>query len=239
MHFPVFDSRDSRCKLPFGAVPCGTTVTLSLRPLAAEGFRGCHLVVTGEFAGTREEIALSPAGKEGGCALFTGSFTAGEKPELMWYCFRFTRADGSVVWLGKNGYCGDGEAVAWQQTVYDDTHTTPEWFGRGVTYQIFPDRFRRTSIPNPTGMTGSRWVHQDWNELMEYLPDENGIIHNRDFFGGNLAGIEEKLGYLKSMGVTTLYLCPIFEADSNHRYNTGDYEKIDPMLGTEEDYKNL
>ena len=62
MDFPVFDSRDSRCKLPFGAVPCGTTITLSLRPLAAEGFRGCHLIVTGEFSGTREEIALSPAG---------------------------------------------------------------------------------------------------------------------------------------------------------------------------------
>ena len=74
---------------------------------------------------------------------------------------------------------------------------------------------------------------------MDYLPDERGEIRNRDFFGGNLAGISEKLTYLKSIGVNTLYLCPIFEADSNHRYNTGDYEKIDPMLGTEEDFRLL
>ena len=239
MDFPVFDSRDSRYKQPYGAVPCGTTVTLSLRPLAAEGFRGCDLVLTNEFAATREEIPLPMTGTEDGCTVFSGSCTVSAEPELIWYCFRFTREDGSVVWLGKNGYCGDGEAAAWQQTVYDDIETTPEWFGRGVTYQIFPDRFRRTSIPDPSGMTGDRWVHQDWNELMEYLPDENGIIHNRDFFGGNLAGIEEKLPYLKSLGVTTLYLCPIFEADSNHRYNTGDYEKIDPMLGDEEDFRRL
>ena len=239
MDFPVFNSRDLQYKQPYGAVPCGTSVTLSLRPSAEERFTACTLVITGEFAGTRAEIPFALSTTEEGTPLFSGSFTASGEPELMWYCFRFTRENGEIVWMGKNGYCKDGEAVAWQQTVYDTTHVTPEWFGKGVTYQIFPDRFRRTSIPDPAGMTGDRWVHQDWNELMEYLPDENGIIHNRDFFGGSLKGIEEKLGYLKSMGVTTLYLCPIFEADSNHRYNTGDYEKIDPMLGDEEDFRRL
>ncbi len=239
MDFPVFNSRDSRYKQPFGAVPCGTEITLSLHPLTSEGFRGCELILYGEFANERRAVALTNAGTEGDRTLFTGSYTAFDEPELIWYCFRFTRTDGSAVWLGKNGYCGEGEAVCWQQTVYDDTRKTPDWFGRGVTYQIFPDRFFRTAIPDPSGMIGSRVVHQHWNELMEYLPDEKGIIHNRDFFGGNLAGIVEKLDYLKSLGVTTLYLCPIFESDSNHRYNTGDYEKIDPMLGTEEEFKTL
>lgn len=239
MDFPVFDSRDSRCKMPFGAVPCGTTITLTLRPSAAEGFRVCTLVVTSEFLDTREEVVFPLLGVEQERTLFSGHYTAAAQPELMWYCFRLTREDGSVVWLGKNGYCGDGEAIAWQQTVYDDTRTTPEWFGRGVTYQIFPDRFRRTAIPNPAGMLGDRLVHQDWNERMEYLPDERGEIRNRDFFGGSLAGIEEKLDYLKGLGVTTLYLCPVFESDSNHRYNTGDYERIDPMLGEEDDLRRL
>ena len=239
MDFPVFDSRDSRCKQPYGAVPCGTEITLTLYPRTEEQFTSCTLVMTGEFAGTRIEVPFSPSTTEDGQPLFSGCVAASPQPELMWYCFRFTREDGSVVWFGKNGYCNEGDAAAWQQTVYDTTFATPDWFGKGVTYQIFPDRFRRTSIPDPVGMTGDRWVHQDWNELMEYLPDENGIIHNRDFFGGNLAGIEEKLGYLKSLGVTTLYLCPIFEADSNHRYNTGDYEKIDPILGDEEDFRRL
>ncbi len=88
-------------------------------------------------------------------------------------------------------------------------------------------------------MVGDRLVHQNWNELMEYLPDERGEIRNRDFFGGDLQGVLSKLDYLESLGVSTLYFCPIFEADSNHRYNTADYSKIDPMLGTEEDFVQL
>ncbi len=239
MALPVFDSRDSRCKSPFGAVTCGTAVTFTLRPLSAEGFCSCTLVITGEFASTREEILLPRVGTEEDRDVFSGTCTAAPQPELMWYCFRFTKKDGSSLWLGKNGCCGEDKAEAWQLTVYDDTYRTPDWFGRGVTYQIFPDRFFRTRVPDPSGMLGSRVVHQDWNEQMEYLPDEHGIIHNRDFFGGDLKGIEEKLGYLKSLGVSTLYLCPIFESDSNHRYNTGDYERIDPMLGDEADFRSL
>ena len=239
MDIPVFDSRDLRYKSPFGAVPCGTMVTATVRPLLSEGFDHVTMVVYGEFAASRREVVLTHAGTEGDRCLFTGAYMAPEEPELIWYCFRLVRRDGQVVWLGRNGYCGEGEAHSWQQTVYDDSLPTPDWFGRGVTYQIFPDRFRRTEIPDPAGMLGDRWVHQEWNELMEYRPDERGEIRNRDFFGGSLAGIEEKLDYLKELGITTIYLCPIFESDSNHRYNTGDYDKVDPMLGDEEDLRRL
>ena len=239
MDIPVFDSRDLRYKSPFGAVPCGTMVTATVRPLLSEGFDHVTMVVYGEFAASRREVVLTHAGTEGDRCLFTGAYMAPEEPELIWYCFRLVRRDGQVIWLGRNGYCGEGEAHSWQQTVYDDSLPTPDWFGRGVTYQIFPDRFRRTEIPDPAGMLGDRWVHQDWSELMEYRPDERGEIRNRDFFGGSLAGIEEKLDYLKELGITTIYLCPIFESDSNHRYNTGDYDKVDPMLGDEEDLRRL
>ena len=239
MDTPAFSSRDGRYKTPYGAVPCGTAVALTLRPRESEGFTACTLVTYGEFADCRREIPLAPAGTEDGCRLFTGGYAAPGEPELIWYCFRFVRAGGEVVWLGKNGYCGEGQSVCWQQTVYDDSQPTPDWFGRGVTYQIFPDRFNRTSVPNPQGMLGDRLVHQDWDELMEYLPDQAGEIRNRDFFGGSLRGVEEKLDYLQGLGVTTLYFCPIFESDSNHRYNTGDYETVDPMLGTEEDLRRL
>ena len=239
MDIPVFDSRDLRYKSPFGAVPCGTMVTATVRPLLSEGFDHVTMVVYGEFAASRREVVLTHAGTEGDRCLFTGAYMAPEEPELIWYCFRLVRRDGQVVWLGRNGYCGEGEAHSWQQTVYDDSLPTPDWFGRGVTYQIFPDRFRRTEVPDPAGMLGDRWVHQEWNELMEYRPDERGEIRNRDFFGGSLAGIEEKLDYLKELGITTIYLCPIFESDSNHRYNTGDYDKVDPMLGDEEDLRRL
>ena len=86
---------------------------------------------------------------------------------------------------------------------------------------------------------GGRSVHTGWEEEPVYRPDSNGEVRNRDFFGGDLAGVREKLGYLRGLGVDTLYFCPIFEAPENHRYGTGDYEKIDPMLGTEADFRAL
>lgn len=232
----IFDPRDKSYKTPYGAVPCGTEITITLRPDREERFAECSLLLFEEFADAYWEVALTPNGDEG---LFTGSYEAPEQPELIWYGFRLRRASGEEVWLGQNGLGPEKDMLRWQQTVYDDTLSTPDWFGRGVTYQIFPDRFCRTSIPDPAGMLGDRVVHQNWDEGMEYLPDGQGEIRNRDFFGGSLAGVEEKLEYLKRLGVNTIYFCPIFEADSNHRYNTGDYEKIDPMLGTEEDFRRL
>ena len=208
---PVFDPQDSSCKTPFGAAPCGTVVTFTLRD---ETYYACELLVRREFSGIDEAVPLPPA--EGG---FSGVYTAPAEPELCWYGFRFTRDDGSTVCLGKNGWCGQDALTRWQLTVYEDT-PTPAWFGEGVTYQIFPDRFRRTSVPETEGMVGRRWVHQCWDEQPVFLPEENGQITNRDFFGGSLAGITEKLDYLQSLSVSTIYLNPIFEADSNHRYNT-------------------
>ena len=233
----VYSSRDPACKTPFGAVTLGQRVTLTLRPLCREGFAAAVLVAIHEFAGERRELPLSFAGVRGERQLFTLTFAAPDRPELIWYHFRFLRRDGSALLLGKNGWC-QGDPESWQLTVYDDTSPTPDWFGRGVTYQIFPDRFRRTAVPDPAGMVGDRKVHQSWEEPVDYLP-EDGEIRNRDFYGGNFAGITEKLPYLRDLGVSTLYLCPIFEAASNHRYNTGDYGKPDPMLGTEADFQAL
>ena len=228
--FPVFDPRDAACKSPFGAAACGAEVSFTLRD---GDYYACELLVHREFAGVDEVCPLPPA--EGG---FSGIYTAPQEPDLCWYAFRFTRADGSTVCYGRSGWCGQDALARWQLTVYEDT-PTPAWFGQGVTYQIFPDRFRRTSVPDVGGMVGRRWVHDNWSDQPVFLPDEQGQITNRDFFGGSLAGITEKLDYLKSLSVSTIYLNPIFEADSNHRYNTADYHAIDPMLGSEEDFRTL
>ena len=228
-----FDSRNSQCKSPFGAAVCGAEV--SFRLLGREDYTAAQLVARFEFAGQDHTVSLSPDGDN-----FAGTLCAPDAAELIWYCFRLERADGRVLWLGKDGLAGREDGLSrWQLTVYDDARPAPDWFGRGVSYQIFPDRFCRLAVPDAHGMVGDRLVHADWDELPAFGPDETGEVRCRDFFGGSLAGICSKLDYLASLSVTTLYLCPIFESASNHRYNTADYRAIDPMLGTEEDFRTL
>ena len=226
----IFDSRDLTYKSPFGAVGCGTAVSFRVTPPAE--FTGCTLLTYGEFADVRRETALPPC--EGG---FSGVFTAPDTPELVWYTFRLTRRDGSALLLGRNGLGGDGRQP-WQLTVYE-ARPTPKWFGRGVTYQIFPDRFCRTALPDPRGLLGERTVHESWQDAPRLGADPRTGRWNSDFFGGSLRGICQKLDYLQSLSVTTLYLNPIFYAASSHRYDTADYLTIDPMLGDEDDLRTL
>ena len=219
-----FDSRDPACKSPFGAVSCGTEVSFAVFCSLEEEIIGGELRIFEEFAGKNRTVPLHTDGGAFRCV-----YTAPNEPELAWYGFSLTRRSGGIVDLGGR----------WQLTVYDGRGHTPEWFGSGVSYQIFPDRFCRSRIPDPAGMVGERTVHENWQDTPDFLPDEQGEIRNRDFFGGDLPGITGKLDYLKGLGVTTVYLNPIFEAASNHRYNTADYLAIDPMLGKEEDFQTL
>ena len=233
----VFDPRCTLCKYPFGAVPLGAPVTLHVRPEGREGFVRCALLLRAEFAGEEREWELQAEGWDGERQRFSLTFPAPETPELCWYAFRLTRADGSVRYLDASGWA-DQPQHRWQMTVYDAASPTPGWFGEGLTYQIFPDRFCRSHLPDMAEMPAGRRLHGNWEDIPDYLPDGDGE-YCRDFFGGDLAGIRGKLPYLRELGVETLYLCPIFEASSNHRYNTGDYRRIDPMLGTEEDFRAL
>jgi len=218
-----FDSRDPACKSPFGAVPCGTEVSFAVFCTDEENIVSGALHVTEEFAGREQTVPLTLSGGAWRCV-----YAAPRRPELAWYRFSLRRRSGETVTLAQR-----------QLTVYEEYGAAPDWFGRGVSYQIFPDRFCRSRVPDPAGLVGDRTVHENWQDTPEFHPDERGEIRNRDFFGGDLAGIISKLDYLKSLGVTTLYLNPIFEAASNHRYNTADYMAIDPMLGTAEDFRAL
>ena len=229
----IFDPRDGRCKAPYGAVSAGTRVRLTLRPLRTMAFSWGEVTLRYEFDGNRTETVPMPwtdtdwVRDEFSCEIDTGGYVG-----LVWYSFRLTGHGGRCVELGE-----------YQLTVYDGSDRVPDWFGQGMCYQILPDRFCRTEIPDPTGMVGNRWVHQDWEEepavgTMGKTWNGNDIC-NRDFFGGNLKGVEEKLPYLASLGVETIYFCPIFEASENHRYGTADYSRIDPMLGTNEDFSRL
>lgn len=164
---------------------------------------------------------------------FTCTVTV-ENAGLYWYYFSF----GNGYYLSATDNLTakySREMNSYQLTVFEK-NVTPDWLKGGVMYQIFPDRFfKKGSVPVKKG----RVLHENADETPVFLPNEQGEITNNDFFGGNLKGITEKLDYLSSLGVTCIYLNPIFEAYSNHRYDTGDYMKIDEMLGTEEDFKIL
>ncbi len=114
----------------------------------------------------------------------------------------------------------------------------PLWLKEGLMYQIFPDRFARSRDYIPPAQNKEFTLRADWGGTPCQGPGESGFW-NDEFFGGNLRGIVEKLPYLAELGVTVIYLNPIFEAFSNHRYDTADYTKIDPLLGTEEDFVML
>lgn len=156
------------------------------------------------------------------------------EPGLYFYWFRL---GGRRAALGedRNAEFSDS-ASAYQILVYRECFATPAWFKGGIMYQIFPDRFFKSG---ETLAEKGRWLHRDWHETPEFRPNEKGKILNNDFFGGNFRGILKKLDYLQSLHVTVIYLNPIFRAFSNHRYDTGDYMQLDPMLGSEEDFAAL
>ena len=123
----------------------------------------------------------------------------------------------------------------WQLTVYPNDYATPDWIKGGVIYQIFPDRFCKAgdfSVPS------GKVKREDWGGMPTYRSPD-GKVRNNEFFGGNFKGIESKIDYLKSLGVDAVYLNPICESYSSHRYDTGDYLKPDAVLGTIEDFKSL
>lgn len=125
----------------------------------------------------------------------------------------------------------------WEQTVYHNSFNTPDW-SKGVMYHIFVDRFRRDkSVVLPE--MKNRTIHSNWYEMPDWKLNEKGEITNTDFFAGNLRGITNSLKYIKKLGVSILYLSPVMQSQSNHRYDTADYEKVDPYLGSNEDLKRL
>lgn len=106
-----------------------------------------------------------------------------------------------------------------------DVITPPDWINGTIWYQIMPDRFCRGDR-NPKRMPTRKW-------------SDAKNIHFWDSYGGDLKGIISKLEYLRDLGITGIYMTPIFRSNSNHKYNTFDYDAIDPDFGTEEELIQL
>ena len=175
---------------------------------------------------------------------YRASFTAPAVPCRMGYGFRI---DGRYFGAASGEARFADTPQTYGLTVYDGAFQTPEWFRHAVVYQIFPDRFfcadRERFLREAVDYRASGrpiFVHDSWDETPYYTPHGGAKEYNPDdYFGGDLNGIREKLPYIASLGVTCIYLNPIFAAHSNHRYNTADYLTIDPLLGTNDEFKAL
>ncbi len=180
-------------------------------------------------------------GIAGDCDLFDCEFSA-DDAGLYFYSFLLEGAHGRF--FGMRGASGEGVAFSriesgahFQLTVTDFAYPPPRWLFGGIIYHIFVDRFFRVGSPP---VREDAVMNPDWDGGTPAYPAvRGGHMENNEFFGGTLDGIAEKLPVLRALGVNCLYLSPIFEAYSNHKYDTGDYEKIDEMFGGEEAFCRL
>lgn len=177
-----------------------------------------------EFDNNQREINMTYFDKDDTNAYFkTETFI--ETNAIYHYYFTF-KANGQYMSLKNN-----------EKFKLSVNFDVPDWAKGKVMYHIFLDRFNRGSQTKLKPMP-KRHIHTSWNEEMQIGPDNEGIWNN-DFYGGDLKGIENKLDYLKELGVDIIYISPVVKSQSNHRYDTADYEMVDPYAGTNEDLKNL
>ena len=237
------DLRLEEYRCPVGALRTGDTLRLSVKTGTLN-----VISATLELFGDTLQRAYSMDRTERGWSV---KIQMPEDSAALWYRFRLTDEE-KTRWLcaapdGAHGWMQDEPRDGFRLTVYEKDFETPDWFPGGVMYQIFPDRFAfsddggaergiryHLELHQTPELHGSiaeepRWQPRDFEK--EYSPD--------DFYGGRLSAIRSKLPYLRSLGVTCIYLNPIVEARSNHRYDTSDYRHVDPILGTNADFEEL
>ena len=240
------DSRDLNDRQPFGAVPCGTTIQIFLNIANGVAPADIQLRCWSTSAG---ELVLAPqsVAEEAAKQRYKFVLNAPAVPGLLWYHF-ILRCGDSTRWygaprdgLGGEGVLYDSVPTDWQVTVYATGAKVPAWYTHGVMYQIFPDRFHRGDHSGqPPPLPPGALYHPRWDDFPFYAKDpQTGNIVAYDFFGGTLAGIIDKLPYLQSLGVSILYLNPIFTSVSNHKYDTGDYKQVDAQFGGDAGFERL
>ncbi|MBR2988440.1 MAG: glycoside hydrolase family 13 protein [Clostridia bacterium] len=151
---------------------------------------------------------------------------------LYHYHFDVIEENGKTSYFADYNLSASTTGAEWQLTVIDDLYEKPDFLRGGIFYQIMVDRFNigGERLKSKKGMI----YRDDWGATPSFRPDEKGIVHNNDMFGGNLYGVIEKLDYLKSLSVKCIYLNPIFDAASNHKYDTGNYRRVDADFGGNE-----
>lgn len=249
------NSQQTFYRNPAGALTPGGSVVLTLRASDCHAETAAVLCFYAEGPDQKQEIPMERRFSETGELLFSATVRLPDVPCLCWYSFQVYE-NGQRFDYGNNeaGLGGEGQTYenvydppAFQITVYR-LEEVPSWYKQSVVYQIFPDRFSRDPLwmrrqekaASACGEKGpGRIIMQNWNDRPWYAKDPRGNVTGWPFFGGSLEGIRSRLLYLKSLGVGTVYLNPIFCARSNHKYDTADYTRIDPAFGSERDFRRL
>lgn len=255
----IYDSRDEQYKKPFGAVKQNEVTTFTIK--TGDDVVKAKLVI---LATEGTEIYNMTKADSDGSNLFSVDKTF---DSIGMYSYYFVLSSGSdIVTYGDDGKAdlGLGEAGPlgtiryYTVNVYDENFVTPEWFKNAVVYQIFPDRFFNGDTENDYLQKLARGFdpyefYENWysipenprmeaENLDEYIENggtEGDRIWTNEMYGGDLNGIKDKLDYLQALGVTVLYLNPISESVSNHRYDTSNYKGLDRLLGSPEEFKEL
>ncbi len=239
------DTRDSFYRSPYGAVPTGQAITLKLRTYRFDVASSTVRV----WNSSLEQVQLYPMSWVSNDATYDYwqvAIPAQASPTVLWYHFQLT--DGSDTdYYGDDGsrdgswgqvFDQESQVNDFNITVYDPAFTTPDWLKDAIVYQIFPDRYYNGDTSNDPLVTDmvygdSVLKHTNWSDLPENPP------MGRDFFGGDLAGVTAKLDVLQDLGINVIYFNPIFDAPSNHLYDTRDYKNIDPYFGDLADFQTL
>ena len=237
------DGSRAEYRNPPRALRCGERVTISFRLLSGH-ISGAELQVFGD-----DFFQCIPMTEDRG--RYAAAFDAPETAQALWYAIRLQAPEGEYyVCPDETGCFGEvcgSRRAGFRLTVYRADFQTPAWFRHAVMYQVFPDRFAfsddgtaEKGIAYHLALGQTSELHKSRSEPLRWQPRPFEKSYSPDdFYGGTLRGIEQKLDYLCELGVNCLYLNPIVEARSNHRYDTSDYSRVDPILGTNEDFQNL
>lgn len=252
-----FDSRDITYKKPFGAIKAKSEDAV-FRFAAEAGDAQLVKLELIDYNGISRDFDMAVATVLDGRDYWEVTVPKETFSEIGIWSYKFIIIDGTAkMEYGDDGASGGTGAASedgqtpYNLTVYDSGYETPDWMKNAVVYQIFPDRFYDGDSSNnhakdADGSRGDRVQLFDgdkWSALPEnprqseeankpYYPDAatDGVWSN-EFYGGDIKGIEEKLSYLKTLGVTAIYLNPVSWAASNHKYDATDYKHLDPMFG--------
>lgn len=237
------DGRKSEYRDPPRAVRCGDDLNFAFKLLDGD-IKSAQLIIYCDSY--REEYDMEREGD-----LFSVHLIAPHEPAAMWYLFRL-ETENEIFFAGpdSSGFSCAVRLYEWggfRLTVYLREFKTPAWFRRSVMYQIFPDRFGFSD--DGTAEKGIEYhkrlgqvpeLHKSLDEPVRWQAREFEQSYSPDdFYGGTFKGIEKKLPYLKELGIGCIYLNPIVEARSNHRYDASNYMNADPILGGNADFIRL